>query len=487
VKRTISPAAALTLALAAPAFASTPLEHKADRSQPPATQPPSAWAPTAPVDFTLRNGLKVRFVERHAVPLIDVVVQIGSGATSDPTGREGLANWTMDLLDEGAGGKGALELAGAVDLLGASLGTDAEWQRSSVSLRVPTARVDEAMGLLADVLLRPAFADADWQKKKKEAETAFLAWRDNPWALWSLARERALFGTHRLGLPRSGTPASLAAVKLSELKTWWAQHGAPDNATLFVVGDVSETRLRALLEKHLGGWSRAQPQPTLALPAPPRITGSEIVLIDKSGAPQSIVSVVARAPDGTDPLAADTDVMNTLLGGSFTSRLNQNLREEHQYSYGARSSFQTWDKTARMLAYAAVATPVTGPATYQMLSELRSIRSYVEDTEALRARRYLALTYPASFETGRAVAGYWAWAAAKGKSDAEVRDYASRVLRVGHRQVLEAGRRDVDMENMRVVIVGDARKIAADLKVLGAGPIVRMSVNELLGGPAPGP
>lgn len=461
--------------VAAPAGARGP-----DRSKPPLPKPPAPWKPDAPRDFTLDNGLKVRFVERHAVPLLDVVVQIGAGAAADPLGLEGTASWTLDLLDEGAGARDALGLAGAIDLLGASLSTSAEWSRSDVSLRVPSERADDALGILADVLLRPTFAETEWQKKKKEAETRFLQWREDPWALFSLARERALFGKHRYGLPRSGTPASLAQVKLKDLKAWWARYAAPDNATIFVVGDTTEAELRVLLQKHLGKWRRAAPGGHTPLPKPARIEGREIVLVDKPGAPQTILAMTARAPDALDPLAADTDVMNTLLGGSFTSRLNQNLREENQYSYGARSVFQRLPAASRMFAYAAVATPVTAPAAKEMFGELVRIRSYVEDTEAERARRYLALTFPSSFETGGAVAGYWAWAAAQDKTDAEVQSYTARVLDVGHRQTLEAALRDVDTRNLRVVVVGDAAVIEPELKKLELGPIRRLPIEELV-------
>jgi predicted Zn-dependent peptidase len=485
VKRPITPLLAAPLvavALATPAFA---LESKVDRSRPPVPEEPSPWHPDAPVDFTLDNGLRVRFFERHQVPLVDVILQLRAGAAHDPQGLPGTAAWTLDLLDEGAGDKDALALSDAVDFLGAELSTSAGWEGSQVSLHVPSARFDDALGLMADVILRPAFADSEWQKKRKQAETNFLQWRDSPWALSQLARDRALYGDHRYGKPRSGTPDSLAKVKLDDLKAWWKKQAGPDNGILIVVGDTTQSALKALLNKHLGAWQKVNPAPR-AVTRPAPIAGREVILVDKSGAAQSVIAAVARAPDGLRPLDAENSVLNTLLGGSFTSRLNQNLRERNQYSYGARSTFEVRGDAAQLLAYSAVATPVTAPALRELMNELMRARSYVEDSEALRARRYAALTYPGSFETGRATAGFWAWAHVKGLSDDEVRGFPQRALRVGHRDMLEAALRNVDTTNMRFVVVGDARKIRPALKrLLGFGEIRDLYITDLLG-PAPG-
>lgn len=453
-----------------------------DRSRPPAPAKPKPWRAETPVRFTLDNGLEVLLVERHQVPLVDVVVQIRSGASHDPLELPGAASWTSAMLTEGAGTRGALELADAVDFLGASLAADAGWEGSRVMLHVPSARLDDGLELLADATLRPSFPEEEWARFREKKRTEFLQWRDSPYALSQLARDRALWGKHRYALPRSGMPASLEKVTLADLKAFHKTRYTADNAFIVIVGDVTKAEAERLLEKHFGAWQKAPEgfrPPTW--PAPPASNdGRRVILVDRPGAPQSLVAVATRTPDSLEELDPGVEVMNTLLGGSFTSRLNQNLREENQFSYGARSSFDLRQHGNVFLALAAVATPVTAPATAEMLKELQLIRSYVEDTEAERARGYLALTFPTTFETGGAVASFWAWAYAKGVPPSRVERFPERALAQSERDLLLAARKSLPLDQLRVVVVGDRAVVEPELKKLGLGPLEVWTAEELL-------
>lgn len=454
----------------------------ADRSRPPAPETPKPWRAEAPVRFTLDNGLEVLLVERHQVPLVDVVVQVRSGASHDPLDLPGAASWTSAMLTEGAGSRGALEFADAVDFLGASLAADAGWEGSRVMLHVPSARLDEGLGLLADATLRPTFPAAEWARLRERKRTEFVQWRDNPYALSQLARDRALWGAHRYALPKSGTPASLEKVTLADLKEFHRTRYTVDNAFVVVVGDVTRADAERLLEKHFATWKKAPEgfkQPVWRAPPAPK-GGPAVVLVDKPGAPQSLVAALARAPDALEELDPGVEVMNTLLGGSFSSRLNQNLREENQYSYGARSSFDLREHGNVFLAMAAVATPVTAPATSEMLKELKLIKSYVEDSEAARARGYLALTFPTTFETGGAVASFWAWAYAKGVPPSRVERFPERALAQDERDVLLAARKSLPLDQLRIVVVGDRDVVEPQLAKLGVGPVTVWTADELL-------
>jgi zinc protease len=476
----------LITALLSLAFAATAAATGPDRSRPPATGEVRPFTVKEPVRFTGPGGMPVLLIERHEVPLVNVVLQVRAGAEADPEKLPGLADWTAAMLMEGAGSHGSLELSDEVDFLGASLSTSGGWQASGATLQVPAARLDPALALLADVVARPTFPKEEWERFKKKRMTRFLQERDQPYALASAANARALYGDgHRYGLPRSGTSKALAAAKLDDLKRFWAEQWAPDNAFLVVVGDVTKDDLEAKLKTHLSSWKRGARKPApFSLKAPAKLLGRQVILIDKPGAPQSVVSALARAPDGLEEMSADNDVMNTLLGGSFTSRLNQNLREENGYSYGARSNFDLRRLGNGFSAMSAVATPVTAPAVHEILSEISRIRSYVEDSEAERARRYTALTFPSMFESGRQVAGFWAWAEAKGVSPRTIKSYAARVLEVDERAMLLAALRDVDAKNMRVVVVGDRATVEKDLSSFG--PVTIWSVDDLLG-PPPAP
>lgn len=465
-----------------PASSSTKAPAAVDRSRPPVPELSKAWRAEAPVRFTLTNGLEVLLVERPQVPLVDVVVQVRSGASHDPVQLPGAAAWTSAMLTEGAGKLDALKLADAVDFLGADIGADAGWEGSRVMLHVPSARLDDGLALLADVTLRPTFPEKEWQRLKEEKRTEFLQWRDSPYALSQLARDEALWGNHRYSIPKSGTPASLERAKLQDLKAFHKARYTVDNAFVVVVGDVTKADAERMLEKHFGSWQKAPKGAAAPVwPEPVALQGGpQIILVDKPGAPQSVVAALVRAPDGLEELDASTEVMNTLLGGSFTSRLNQNLREENQYSYGARSSFDVREQGNSFVAMAAVATPVTAPAAAEMVKELQLIRSYIEDTEAQRARGYLALTFPTTFETGGAVASFWAWAHAKQVPTERVQGFPERALKQDHAALLAAARKNLPLEDLRIVVVGDRAAIEPGLKQLGLGPVTVWTVDELM-------
>jgi zinc protease len=472
----------LLAASAAGAIAEKPSAPvRADRSRPPAPAEPEPYRAEVPERFALSNGLPVLLVSRPGVPLVDIAVQLRAGASDDRRGREGTASLTSALITEGAGKRGALDLHEATSFLGADLSADAGWEGTRVQLHVPKPRLDEGAALLADVVLRPSFPAEEYKRLQESRRTQFLQWQDSPMVLSQLARDRALWGEHRYALPRGGTPTALEKVTREDLVAFHAAHFAPDNAFVVVAGDVTRDEVRALLERHLGQWQRKAKKPARALAPPePPVAGARVLLVDKPGAPQSVIAAVARAPKGLLPLDPHADVMNTLLGGSFTSRLNQNLREDKGYSYGARSGFELKDLGNAFVAYSSVATPVTGPAAKEVLKELGLIRSYVEDTEARRARRYLALTYPSGFESTRSVASFWAWAEAEAVSPARVASYPADVLAVREGDVLQAALTHVEASEVRLVVVGDKAQVLEGLEALGLGPVTVYSVPALL-------
>jgi zinc protease len=328
--------AALTVGVAASAYA----RQMPDRSKAPATGP----APTLKVPpiqkRTLSNGLPVWIVEMHEVPVVDVTVVIKSGAATDPAGKYGLASFTAAMLDEGAGTLSSLELADAVDFLGASLSTASSWDASTVRLHALTSKLDDALPLMADVLLRPTFPTTDLERIRKERLTSLLQTRDNASALASAGFARLLFGPrHRYGTMTMGNDASNGEMTAQELKGFYTANYQPQNAFLLVVGDVTPDAIMPKLERALGPWKNAGALTKPTLPPTPQPDARQIYLIDKPGAAQSAIRIGWVGVSRTTPDYFVLDVLNTILGGSFTSRLNTNLREEHGYAYGASSFF----------------------------------------------------------------------------------------------------------------------------------------------------
>jgi zinc protease len=460
-----------------------------DRSAPPRPGPAPAYQVAAPERALLSNGLPVLILPSHEVPLADVLLVVRCGAAADPADLPGLAAWTAAMLDEGAGGRDALALADAVDGLGARLTTGATWDSSVASLHVPVARLELGLELLGDVALRPTFLEEEWDRLREERRTAFVQDRDDPATLARLASARAVFGpTHRYGIALEGTPGSLERAQLADLRRFHRAYYRPDHAFLVVAGDVTRDTLLPLLERRFGSWKaegRVVPPP--ALPPPPSRQGRDVVIVDKPGSSQSVLSAVHEAPAGLRPLDPENAVMNTLLGGSFSSRLNANLREEHGYAYGARSGFDLREHGGLFRAASAVATDVTAPAARELVRELERIRTPAAPPEVERARAYLALTFPTNFETGADRAGFWAEADRLAVPEDSVRRFMERAGSVDPESVRLAAVRDVHPERMRLVVVGDAAEIRAALEGLGLGPVTQWTVDTLLPGPPPPP
>jgi len=480
---------ALTRAIAVAAVLATgaaPSFPLAERGVPPKPGPARPLALPPLERLALSNGLPVVLVGMHEVPVAEVILVVGAGAIADPAGREGLAHLTAEMLDEGAGGRDALALADAVDFLGATLEAGATWDAATVRLRVPVARLGEALPLMADVALRPDFPGSELERLRKEALTDLLQARDVPARIASRALTQAVFGkAHRYGRPQTGDTAALSALSVADLRAFHAQRYAPAGASLVVVGDVTSASMRPLLEKAFGAW----PAPAAAVAAPsvavpPQLRGRTVWLVDKPGAAQSSTRVGRVGASWADPQYTAAEVMNTLLGGSFTSRLNDNLREQHGYTYGARSAFLRYRAGGLFLALADVQTDKTAPAVTEFFAELAGIRTPATAQEVERARSYAALGYAAEFETTLQVAARVVEKVVYDLPDDFFEQYVPKALAVDGAGLQKAARASIDPARLALVVVGDRAKVEAPLRALGLGTLRTLTVEELMG-PAP--
>ena len=311
-----------------------------DRSKPPVPGP----APTLTVPRIqkqkLSNGLPVWLVEQHEVPVAQVDLVVLSGTADDPAGKFGVAALTASMLMEGAGARSSLELADAIDFLGADLNAGSTSDLSTVRLHSPVARLADALPIMADVSLRPTFGTADLDRLRQQRLTSVVQARDDPNSIAALAFARVLYGTtHRFGTATMGTAQTLRTLTTGDLRAYYTSTFRPENATLVVVGDVTAATLVPLLEKSFGSWKTTAVATHVKQPAPPQRTRREIYLVDKPNAPQTQIRIGNVGVPRSTPDYFPLEVMNTILGGSFSSRLNLNLRETHGYTYGASSFF----------------------------------------------------------------------------------------------------------------------------------------------------
>jgi predicted Zn-dependent peptidase len=475
-KLAVTVATALTL-VAGPARAQAP-----DRSAPPPLGPTPTLVLPAVHKRALADGLPVWIVEKHAVPVVQVNLIVGAGAGADPVSRFGLASLTAAMLDEGAAGKDALAVADAVDFLGADLTTASSYDASFVNLHVPVARLAPALAIMADVALRPTFAEADLDRLREERLTSLRQARDVPPAIAAAAFPLLVYGaSHRYGIGTAGTEETLGAFTPADLRDFHARYYRPDNATLVVVGDVTPDAVLVELERAFGAWRAVGPKPEPPAVAPPPKPGPRTVyLVDKPGAAQSVIRIGwAGVPRSTPDFFA-LEVLNTILGGSFTSRLNQNLREEHGYTYGAGSAFDMRLGAGPFFATASVQTDKTAEAITEFFKELEGVRQPVPAAELEKAKNYVARSYPGQFETTRGVAAQLGEAIVYDLPADYFTTYVGRIEAVTADAVERAADTYITPDQFAVVVVGDRAAVMEKIEALKLGPIKVLSVNDVV-------
>jgi predicted Zn-dependent peptidase len=465
----------LSLAAAAPAFA------QVDRSTPPQPGPPPEVRLPAVQKRALSNGLPVWIVEHHEVPVAQVDLVIRSGTAADPAGRYGVASFAAAMLDEGAGSRDALQIADAVDYLGAELSTGSATDASFVRLHAPVARLADALPVMADVALRPTFPGAELERIRQERLTALQQSRDDPAQIVAAAFPLIVFGPeHRYGTGAIGTTDTLKAMGVADLRAFHATHYQPSNALLIVVGDVSVDEILPLLESQFGSWKAGAGAAPARVAEPPQLGSRRVVIVDKPGAAQSQVRIGwVGVPRSTEDYYA-LQVLNTILGGSFTSRLNQNLRETHGYAYGARSAFDMRRVAGTFFATAGVQTDKTAESVKEFFTELTNILKPMTPVEIAKGRNYLALSYARDFESTRDIATQLAEMYIYDLPADFFDTYVQKIQGVSVESVQRAARKYIQPDKFAVVIVGDRKQIEAPVKALGLGPIAVMAVPEVV-------
>jgi zinc protease len=451
------------------------------RRQPPGPGPESTLSLPVPQRAVLPNGLTLLLVEQHQLPLVSAGLYAPlSGAATAP----GLPGFTADMLDEGTATRSAAQLADAVAQLGAQFASVAGRDTSAVTISSLSKDAAVAMELLADVVLHPAFAPAEIERVRAQRQGLLLQQNSQPAALASRAFNAALYGAqHPYGMPELGTAESLQRLQRTDLQQQWQRQFSAGNSALVVSGDISLPQLRTLAEKYFGSWSGGRdvaPQP-----APAGETARRLLLLDQPGAPQTELRIGQIGAARANPDFVALQLMNTVLGGQFSSRINMNLREQHGYSYNVYSSFSFRREPGPFQVYGAVRTDTTADSIRQVFKEIDGMRSAPVSAEELAgARESYARSLPAAFDsTGDSVSS-----AAYIHLYGLPLDYFSKlpatIAAVSAADVLRVAQQYLRPQQMTVVAVGDRARIALSLGALDLGPVVAMPA---VSGAAPAP
>lgn len=451
-----------------------------DRSRPPELGPPPTLTLPSIQKTKLQNGVPVWVIERDRVPLVQVNVILRGGASLDRAGRFGMASMVAAMLDEGAGSRNALELADAVDDLGAVLATGSSFDYSAIRLSTPVATLDEALPLLADVVLRPSFPATELDRLKKERLTALVQAQDNPAAIVQAAFPRVVFGpTHRYGTPAGGLAPAIEPMTDGDLRAFYKEHYVSGSASIVVVGAVKAAEITKALEQAFGSWPASGSRTASAsIPAAPQLKAREVVLVDKPGAAQSQIRIGHVGVARSTPDYATLEVLNTILGGSFTSRLNQNLRERNGFAYGASSAFDMRTSAGPFFAAAGVQTDKTADALREFFVELEGIRKPVSDEELAKAKNYVALGFPAEFETSGSLAQKMEELIVYDLPDDTFENFVGKVGKVTTADVTRAAAQHIQPDRMAVVVVGDLKAIEPGIAALKLGPTRAIPIAE---------
>jgi zinc protease len=453
------------------------IETPAEMAQAPAVGPlPTIGLPRA-TRFSLTNGLEVVALRRDVAPIVSAALMFRSGAACDPAGKAGVASMTAEMLDEGAGARDALGIAAELEQLGADLWLGSGRDGSQLSVQAPRETFGAAMAIAADILMRPRLEQADWQRVHNDRRTGVVQRRDQPEAVVNVMSDRILFGdAHPYGQPVDGLERTLDAIRLDDVRAFHATHYRPGHASLVIAGDFDEATLQADLEHLLAGWAPGPSPPVpRALPWPKR---PRLVLVDRPGAPQSIVRLVAP---GTDRFSHDRpglSMLNAILGGSFTSRLNFNLREKHGFTYGAASSFAFLRHAGTFAARAAVFVESTAPAVREMLGELAGLHERPITTEEhAKAHATLLMRVAEGLATTGGMATTFGELGLYGLPLDEPMRFVAALQRTTAEDLRGFAQRYVDPEAACIAIVGDRAAIEPGLRELGLPPPVLFNAD----------
>jgi predicted Zn-dependent peptidase len=453
-----------------------------DRSRPPAVGPAPPLSLPQIQKRQLGNGLRVWMVELHEVPVVQVNLVVMSGAADDPPGKYGAANLTAAMLTEGAASRSSLEIADAIDFLGADLSVASSFDATTTRLHAPVARLGEALAIMADVVLRPTFPIEELERLRQQRLTSLIQARDDAATVAAMTFSRVVYGeAHRFGISATGAERTLKAFTADDLRTFYATGFRPEDAALLVAGDVQPGVLLPLLESHFGAWKAGQRPERTVLPPPSPRRRREVYLVDKPGAPQSQIRIGSVGVRRSTPDYFPIQVMNTILGGSFSSRLNMNLREKHGYTYGATSVFDMRAEPGPFFAAAGVQTDKTSEALREFFNELNGIQPMAPAEELTRAKNYIALRFPGQFETTADMSRRLEELVVYGLPDDYFSRYVQGVEAVTAADVQRAARTYVQPDKVAVVIVGDRKVIEPGLRALNLGPINLLTIDEIFG------
>ena len=446
-----------------------------DRSKLPTPSMSDALKVPAVQHDALSNGLKLEVIERPGVPLVDISLISDVGRAADPIGRSGLGTLAWNQLDEGAGDLDALAISTKLDALGARVGTSTQRETSAIAMSAIKPKLAESLDLFRTLVRQPTFPAADLARNKQRILAGIRQEKASITGVVGRVLPRLIYGAdHAYAFVGGGEERVIEGIGRDDVAAFYQQWQRPDTATLLVVGDITMAEIKPLLEARFGDWHAPNDTPPRKRVEPVvPATRPHVYLLDKPGATQSVISAANIASSSSESENEAMALVNTVLGGQFTSRLNLNLREDKHWSYGANSSVTRARGPQVFVAQASVERDRTHDSIVEMLKELRDIGGKRPPTaaeiEAAKQRAVLAL--PSRFETGGQVLSAYASLMELDLPDSFYRRLPELIRNQTPESLTAAAHTLVQPSALTWVIVGDLSKIEADVRALNLGPV----------------
>jgi zinc protease len=458
-------AASLALSIAALPSAAQQGEGPGGLTSPPPPSAPRSVSFPKPSEKTLKNGLRVIAVERKGVPIVSAELVVRSGAEVDPADLSGLADVTAALLTKGTAKRSAPEIAEAVEALGGSLDSSGGWDNSSASLTVMSAKFEQALEIMADVVRNPSFKEDEIERYRAQALDDLNVALSQPGTVARFVASRVVFGDSPYGHPVGGTVESLARIKRDDVVRLHSTYYRPDNAILVIGGDIAPSAAFKLAERLFGDWAR----PSSALPAPAAMAApaakARIVVVDMPDAGQAAVYLTRPGIKRADPDYFKGIVANAVLGGGYSARLNQEIRIKRGLSYGSRSGLDTRRDVGPFVASAQTKNESGAEVAGLLVGELKRLANETVAVDELTPRQStLTGNFARNLETTSGLAGTIAAFALYGLDLDTANGYIASVQKVTAADVQKFAGSRIGAGDASIVIVGNASQFLDALK-----------------------